>query len=67
MDVVELRKIAGDLDAIKKLMILELIQKGLKQKQISRVLNVSEATLSEMFPKGLLKEVRDAGGRLEHD
>ena len=56
----EMERLASDLDAMKKLMVLVLIQKGFKQKELASVLGVGEATLSEMFPKGLLK---DAKGR----
>lgn len=56
----ELKQIASDLDAVKKLMILGLVTKGFKQKQLASLLGVSEATLSEGFPKGLLKSARQA-------
>jgi hypothetical protein len=42
-------------------MILDLTAKGVKQKHIASALGVSEATLSAMFPKGVLREVR--GGK----
>lgn len=54
----DLQRIAADLDLIKKLMVLGLVQKGFQQKQIASLFRVSEATLSEMFPKGLLKQAR---------
>jgi len=38
-------------------MILDLIQKGIKQSQIADALEMNAATVSRMFPKGLLKEV----------
>jgi predicted transcriptional regulator len=59
MQKTEIQLIASDLDAIKKLMILSLLQKGFKQKSLALTLGVSEATLSEMFPKGSLKQARD--------
>jgi predicted transcriptional regulator len=55
----ELQKIASDLEAVKKLLVLSLIQKGFKQKHVASVLGVGEATLSEMFSKGLLKQARE--------
>ena len=64
MEKGEVQKIAADLDAIKKLMILSLVQKGLKQKELASVLNVDEAILSKMFPRGLLKQVK---GRKTHE
>ncbi|ODS03410.1 hypothetical protein AUC71_00925 [Methyloceanibacter marginalis] len=58
MEKGELKNIAADLDALKKLMVLSLVQKGFKQKQLASVLAISEGTLSSMFPKGLLKEAK---------
>lgn len=58
MEKDELKSIAADLDAIKKLMVLSLKQKGFKQTQLAAVLGVSDATLSTMFPKGLLKRAK---------
>jgi DNA-binding Xre family transcriptional regulator len=58
MEHSELKKIAADLEAVKKLMILSLVQRGIKQTQLAAVLGVSDATLSLMFPKGLLKEAK---------
>ena len=58
MQKTESQRLASDLDIIKKLMVLSLIQKGFKQKQLSSVMEVSEGTLSDMFPKGLLKEAK---------
>ena len=42
---------------IRSLMILDLIQKGIKQSQIADALEMNAATVSRMFPKGLLKEI----------
>lgn len=64
MDNRDLTRISSDLDVIKKLLILSLIQKGFKQKALASTLGVGEATLSEMFPKGLLKEARELA---DHD
>ncbi len=58
MEKGDLQKISADLDAIKKLMVLSLVQKGLKQGNVAAVLGVDDATLSRMFPKGLLKSVK---------
>lgn len=55
----DLKKIAADLEAVKKLMILSLVQKGIKQTQLASLLGVSDATLSLMFPKGLLKMAKE--------
>lgn len=53
----------SDTEAFKRLMILDLTARGVKQKHIAIALGVSEGTLSTMFPKGMLREVR--GGRNE--
>ncbi len=58
MDNSDLKKIATDLEVVKKLMILSLVQRGVKQTQLASLLGVSDATLSLMFPKGLLKQAR---------
>lgn len=52
-------KAFSDIEAVKRLLILDLVLKGLKQRQIALALGVSEATLSMMFPKGLLREIRE--------
>lgn len=64
MEKGEMQKMAADLDAIKKLMILALVQKGFNQTQLASVLNIDGAILSKMFPKGLLKEAK---GRKAND
>ncbi|RUP09081.1 helix-turn-helix domain-containing protein [Hyphomicrobium sp.] len=46
-----------ELSAIKKLLILQALASGYKQKQVAATLGVSEATLSRMLPKGIAKEV----------
>lgn len=47
----------GELAAIKKLIMLQLLAAGYKQKQLAAVLGVSEPTLSRMLPKGITKEL----------
>lgn len=51
----------GEMQAIKKLMMLQLLAVGYKQKHIAAALGVSEATLSRMLPKGLSKEIPKFG------
>src|SRR5256885_1032909 len=58
MEKSEMQRIAADVEALKKLMILSLVQKGFKQKELASVLNVDGAILSKMFPKGLLKRAK---------
>jgi DNA-binding transcriptional regulator LsrR (DeoR family) len=49
----------ADIDAgkelrdLKMLMILQLLNAGVRQKQIAAALGVSEATISRLLPKGL--------------
>jgi predicted transcriptional regulator len=38
---------------VKMLLVLQLLNAGMKQKQIGLMLGVSEATMSRMLPKGL--------------
>jgi hypothetical protein len=44
-----------EMQDIKKLLILQLLATGYQQKHLAAALNVSEATLSRMLPKGLPK------------
>jgi len=39
--------------ALKKLLMLQLLATGYKQKHLAATLGVSEATLSRMLPRGL--------------
>lgn len=40
---------------VKMLLILQLLNAGVKQKQIALMLGVSDATMSRMLPKGVAK------------
>ena len=51
-------ELAGDIRAIKMLMILQLLRSGTRQSQIAAMLGVSEATMSRMLPKGISKTVQ---------
>ena len=44
------------MQSVKKLMMLQLLAVGYKQKQIAAALGISEATLSRMLPKGIAKD-----------
>jgi predicted transcriptional regulator len=46
-----------ELTAIKKLMMLQLLAIGYKQKDLAAALGVSDATLSRMLPKGITKDL----------
>ena len=54
MDKNDMSKIAAELEALKKLKVLELVGAGYSQSQIAAVLGVSQPTISRMFPKGAL-------------
>lgn len=52
-------KIVAELEALKRLQILELLDRGYTQNQIALTLGVAQATVSRMFPKGALKKNGD--------
>lgn len=49
------QSLVEEMQAVKKLLMLQLLAMGYKQKHIAAVLGVSDATLSRMLPKGLSK------------
>lgn len=49
-------QILKELEMLRKLKILELSDKGYSQAQLAQVLNVSQPTISRMFPKGAGKK-----------
>lgn len=51
----------SELETVKKLMILDLVMKGVEQGDIAEIIGVSPATVSTMFPKGVLKKYRGKG------
>lgn len=48
----------SELQVLKKLTILDLVMKGVEQGDIAEVIGVSPATVSTMFPKGVLAKYR---------
>ena len=46
-----------EMQAIKRLLILQLMASGYKQKDIATVLGISPATMSRMLPKGCSKDL----------
>jgi predicted transcriptional regulator len=54
------KALIDELAAVKKLLILQLLAAGIKQKQIAQMLGVSEATMSRMLPKGLANTISAA-------
>jgi transcriptional regulator with XRE-family HTH domain len=58
MDSKKLDQLAGDVEAIKKFMIIDLISRGYSQDEMGKLMGVSQATISEMFPGGILKKAK---------
>lgn len=50
-----------EIHSIKKLLMLQLLAMGYKQKHLAATLGVSEATLSRMLPKGLAQDLPKRG------
>ncbi len=42
-----------EMEAVKKLLIMQLLVGGARQKDVAQMLGVSEATMSRMLPKGM--------------
>ena len=55
MDKSDVQKIVNELEALKKLTILQLLDKGYSQNQIALTLGIGQATVNRMFPSGVLK------------
>jgi DNA-binding transcriptional regulator LsrR (DeoR family) len=53
MNDAQAKELLQEMRDFKMLTILQLLGTGVKQKQISQMLGVSEATMSRMIPKGL--------------
>lgn len=49
------KAILVELQALKKLMVLNMMEKGYSQSQIALTLGIGQATVSRMFPTGALK------------
>ncbi len=58
------KALVEEMQAVKKLLILQLLAMGYKQKQIASALGISDATFSRMLPKGFSKDLpkKGAGG-----
>lgn len=50
--------IAKDVAFLRKAMILHLVSQGLSQDDIASLFGVQQSTISEMFPKGILKKMK---------
>lgn len=56
MDNSLLKNLVAETQAVKKLLVLQLLQNGASQKQIAAMLEISEATMSRMIPKGSVEK-----------
>ena len=59
MDTKTIEQIAGDVEAIKKFMVIGLISQGFSQEEIGKLLGVRQSVVSEMFPGGILKKAKN--------
>jgi Mn-dependent DtxR family transcriptional regulator len=53
----------NELQDIKKLFILSLLQQGISQNDVAAALNVNPSTITRMLPKGLGKKLRASGSK----
>jgi DNA-binding NarL/FixJ family response regulator len=54
MDDEHLKTLIQETQWVRKLLVLQVLASGYKQKHIAAALGVSPATMSRMIPKGLL-------------
>jgi predicted transcriptional regulator len=54
----DVRTLLQEMEWVRKLLVLQLLKSGCKQKHIAAALGVSDATVSLMMPKGLAKDIR---------
>lgn len=57
-----LEQILKELEMLRKLRILELLEKGYSQAQLAQVLGVSQPTISRMVPKLTVKKPAGTNG-----
>ncbi|MGE3366511.1 MAG: hypothetical protein AB7I34_24060 [Rhizobiaceae bacterium] len=60
MDKKQADELIGEVRAVKKLLILQLLKADVSQKQIASMLEVSEVTMSRMMPKAQSAKKKDA-------
>jgi DNA-binding NarL/FixJ family response regulator len=53
----DMKSLLQETQWVRKLLVLQLLLSGCKQKQIAAALGVSNATMSRMVPKGFAKEL----------
>ncbi len=54
----DMKSLVQEMQWVRKLLVLQLLISGCKQKHIAAALGVSEATVSLMRPKGLIEEIK---------
>lgn len=54
MEKNEISQLISEMEAIKKLLVLQLLNSGTRQKLIASMLGISEATMSRMIPKSTI-------------
>jgi len=58
MDNKKIEQLAGDVDAIKKFMVIDLISRGFSQDEVGKLMGADQSTVSKMFPGGILKKAK---------
>jgi transposase len=62
----DMKKLIEETQWVRKLMLLQVLAAGYKQKHIAAALGVSTATMSRMMPKGL-PNLKGTAGRLDDE
>ena len=57
MESTAIESLTAEIRSVKMLLILQALALGCQQKHVAAALDVSDATLSRMFPKGFAKEL----------
>lgn len=55
------KALISELRSVKMLLVLQLLEMGVKQRQIALMLGISEATMSRLIPKGLVVVGKSGG------
>lgn len=55
-------QITKELIAIKRLLILALLNSGMTQSQVASAMDIDRSSVSRMFPKGALSGAKKKGG-----
>ena len=58
MDSNKLEQLAGDVEAIKKFMVIDLISRGFSQDEVGKLVGADQSAVSKMFPGGILKKAK---------